>query len=111
GDGDRPGQNLRVLGQVLDRGERGRRLAAAGFANQSDGLVLADREGDAADRLAVPAPDAEGEPEVGDLENVIAGRRPVVAHRSRACRIPSDARFTPTTRLAMAKAGKRTGHQ
>src|SRR5207237_7555223 len=88
---------------------RHRRLAASRFADESIRLAAVDGESHPANRLAVAPPDAVAEPQVGHLQRGRLGR--VHAHRSSTCERPSANRLTAITMLAIASAGKRTGHQ
>ena len=99
-----------VTGQVAQGRERGRGLAAAGLADEPVGLALCNAKAHAAQDLPPLAADAVLDLDVLELERVVGGHGRG-AHRSKAPAIPSASRLTPTTRMAMASAGKSTGHQ
>ena len=98
-----------VARQVADDRERGRRLAAAGLADEAVRPATLDRERDAAQHGSVDPAHPVGEPQVFDVERERRVDRR--AHRSYTSRIPSATRFTQTTRLAIASAGKNVIHQ
>ena len=113
-DPDLPTANASVARQVLDDGQRGRRLSAARLAHEPVGLAAADRQRDAAENLAVAPAHAVDDVEVAQLEGVRRLDRgrglERLAHRSSTCCRPSATRLTPTIRLAIASPGKSTVH-
>src|SRR5205823_14558452 len=95
-----------VARQVAHGRERRRRLPAAGLPDETVGLSRPDRERESAQHLTVPAANAVGDVEVGQLE---AGDDRV--HRSSTFEMPSAIGLTETTSDAIASAGKSTVHQ
>ena len=69
---------------------------------------MLDRERQTTQNGPVDAADAVDDLEVGDVERELCRDG---AHRSYTSRIPSATRFTATTRLAIASAGKSVIHQ
>src|SRR4029077_17626538 len=66
---DRAGRMARRrIGQQLHHGERGHRLARAGFTDQRHGLALLQLERDAIDREQLPLALTEGDGEIADGE-------------------------------------------
>ena len=104
---DAPCRHPPVAREVADDAECGRRLAAARLAHEPVRPPPADREGDAPEHLAVHSADAIRELEIRDLKSGCGHD----VHRSYASRTPSATRFTATTRLAIARAGKSVIHQ
>jgi hypothetical protein len=115
GHPDRATAHAAVAGQVLERGVGGGRLAAAGLADQPERLAGSDLQADPAQHLLPCAADVVVDVEVVDLEGLrrghVSGRRQILGHRSNALAIASAIMLTPITRLAIASAGNRTGHQ
>src|ERR1700730_5167139 len=107
---DRTVRDLCVLRQVVHSGVGDCRLATTGLAHEPVRLAAVDGEGDAPNRLAIAAANPIRELEVCDLErrSAWAAHR---GHRSRTVDSPSANMFTAITRLAIANAGKSTGHQ
>src|ERR671924_2395024 len=107
-DLDRAADDPPVARQVAHDRVGDRRLPAAGLADQPVRLAWGDVERDAAQDGEVAAAHAVDDLEVVDPER---GVESDAAHRSKACVTPSAIRLTATTRDAMARAGKSTGHQ
>ncbi len=110
-DVDRAARHPSVPRQVAHDGERGRGLPAAGLADEAVGASRRDRQRDAAQHLTPLPAHAEGHAEVVELERRRGGDCGNGRHRSNAWVRPSAIRLTPTTRVAMASAGKSVGHQ
>ncbi len=107
---DRARGDASVAGQVPHRGEGSRGLAAPRFPDQAVGLSAPDLEGHPSQHPAVDPADAVGHVQLAELQS----RRRLLgngAHRSNTWFTPSEIRFTPTTRLAMASAGNSVVHQ
>ena len=107
GDANRPAADAPVAGQVANDGERRRRLATAGLADEPVRLARSDRERHAAQHRAVDPADAVDHIELLELER----RSSRLAHRSSTCVSPSAARLTASTSDAIASAGNSTVHQ
>ena len=110
-DADGSARHAAVPRQVAHDSERCSRLAAAGLAHEPIGLTCADRQRHAAKDAARAAADVERDLELVELERRRRDGHGNGAHRSKACVRPSAIRFTPTTRAAIARAGKKVGHQ
>ncbi len=106
-----------LRGQIADGRVGGRRLAAAGLADEAVRLARGDLERDATQDRPRDAADHVGERQVLDLQG---GGRAGFGDRggryrgghsdSTDCR-PSAIRLTATTVVAMASAGNTVGHQ
>jgi hypothetical protein len=102
-DPDRASHDAAVARERAHERERGGRLPAPGLAHEPVGLASFDRQADAAQDRPVGAADAVDDVEVLELDGE-------VGHRSKVCAIASAIRLIPTTRVAIARAGKSTGH-
>ena len=100
--------HLGVVGQVAHERHRHRRLAAARLAHEAVGLAGADRERDVVEHAQQPAATPVGDREPFDPHGLLTLGG---AHSSIARRNPSATRFTLTTSVARAAAGKSTIHQ
>ncbi len=109
----RAGRDASVPGQVAHGGERRGGLAAPRFPDQAVRLTAPHRERHAPQHAAIDPADPIGHVELAELE----GRRRLVArprhraHRSNTWFTPSEIRFTPTTKVAIASAGNSVVHQ
>ena len=118
-DLDPSGADAAVAGQIADDGERDRRLATAGLADQAERFAPGDVEADIADHPLVLAPDAIGDVDVRQGQRVAFSRprRPRLlalgrAHQpSSADSMEVESMLTPMTRVAMARASNSTCHQ
>ena len=99
-----PLEDLRVAREVAHDREGGRRLPAARLPDEPVRLSLPDLERDAAQHG--PVDTAHG---VRDLQ--VLELNGGVGHLSKSCATASAIRLMPTMSVAMAREGKRTGHQ
>ena len=99
-----------ALGQQAHQRERSDGLAAAGFADETQGFAALQREADPANSLRGPAAGVEPDAEVLDFDQRRVGG-PAHAQRSRASRgssrsrNPSPSRLRPSTATAIAAPG------
>src|SRR5436309_10672589 len=98
----------------LEHGERGHRLAGAGFADQRQCFPLLDVEGHAIDRerLARPLPEDGGQ--LPDLEQLVVGRfhpiHPKVLRGSNASRTASPMKMSSESMMATVKNPEMPSH-
>src|SRR6185437_12340384 len=101
GEGEAACRALRPLRQEVHDGERGQRLAAAGFADDAEGLAARHREADLADGVEDAVGERDFDVERLDLEDG-AQLRFSGAVRSRT---PSPSRLMARTRVKRATPG------
>ena len=104
----------RRVRQKLEHGERGHRLAGAGFADQRHRLPFLDGEGDAIDRERLARALPEGSGQFLDLEQPIVGRfhrlHPKVLRGSNASRTASPMKIKSESMVATVKKPEMPSH-